>query len=185
MLRRLGLAAVAVTALTAVLPQAHAYRTTMCEDNGFPREIGVGESSRVVFVGVEQSTPLVGPVVGARLCFEVNDGASNVAGYDLGIGVFYDLAGRLVVDAWVCGVPAEASCVHALSPTGVRVGTGDLPSAGTASGCIATVGTTCVGSPSVTYGGDAGTATITLWVNGTAIPVDVSRNCVSVPPTTC
>jgi hypothetical protein len=166
--------------------RALAYQTYECEDNGFPREIGVSESSRVMFLGVEQTTPLNGPAVGARLCFEVNNGGSNVVGYDIGLGTFYTLTGTgVTVTVGRCGVPDEMTCSTVLGPTGVVVAAGDVPTAGFASGCVATVGTLCVGSPSVTYGGDPANPTINIWVNGVATPVNITRSCVSIPPTTC
>jgi hypothetical protein len=180
-------AAAALTAAAVAVPQgALAYQTYQCEDDGFPREIGVSETSRVVFVGAEQTTPLNGPAAGARLCFEVSSGGSNVVGYDIGLGAFYTLTGTgVTVTVDRCGVPAEVSCSTVLGPTGVVVAGGDVPSADPANGCVATVGTLCVGSPSVAYGGDPWNPTINIWVNGVVIPVNITGNCVSIPPTTC
>ena len=190
MTRRLAVLATATALLTgaavSVPHAALAYPTVMCEDNGFPREIGVSDSARIVFVGVEQTTPLVGPAVGARLCFEVNfpNGGGNVVGYDLGVGLFYDVTNGLRVELAACGHPTETSC-SSVGATGVTIAPGDLPAPGIATGCIATVASFCVFSPSVTYGGDTGNPTLVIHVAGIAVPVDVSRNCVSIPPTTC
>lgn len=181
MFKRLAFVAAAATAIgaAAFTVPAHAYPTTMCEDNGFPREFGISDTERIVFVGVEQTTPLDAAAVGFRLCFEVNPLGPNLVGYDLGIGVFYDTSSNgLLVSAHRCGLPSESSCQVVLAPTGVGIAPGDLPAPGVA--CVATVASVCIPKPTISYGGDGGRDTITVWVNGIAIPVNLLADCVTV-----
>lgn len=193
---RKGLFTVAVAALAligtavAVPNAATAYRTYQCEDNGFPREIGVAESpGRVFFVGTEHSTPLEEPtiVAGARLCFEINDGASNVVGFDLGFGLWTTsmLSGPgLAVYLDVCGQPTETTCTRVLHPTGLDISPSDLPSAGLTTTCIATVASFCIASPKVVYGA-SGEPTLVVLVNDTPVPVNLTANCITFPGIPC
>lgn len=175
----------------ALPPAATAYRTYACEDNGFPREIGVAESpGRVFFVGTEHTTPLEEPniVGGARLCFEVNDGASNVVGIDVGFGLWRTsmLSGPgLAVYLDVCGHPTEGTCNRVLQPTGIDITPADLPSSvGLTTTCIAEVGSFCIQSPKVVYG-SSGDPTLVILVNGVAVPVNLTSNCITFPGIPC
>ncbi|HEX7168097.1 MAG TPA: hypothetical protein VF230_14055 [Acidimicrobiales bacterium] len=143
---------------------------------------------RVVFVGTEHTTHLEEPgIIGARLCFEINDGANNVVGLDLGFGVWSSSVQSgpgLAVYLDVCGQPTEDTCTRVIHPTGFDTSLGDLSSAGLTTTCIATVGSFCISSPKVVYG-SSGEATLVVLVNGTPIPVNLTGNCITFPGIPC